>query len=304
MVTARHVGTNGGSGGMRFWQSLSFTGAEDLVRLGTTAEEVGFTGVAFADHLVTPEQIDSPYPYTEDGKVWWDPKTHWPDPWMVAAVVASHTTTLQFVTSVFVLPMHELFGVAKSVSTAAYLSDNRVTLGVGVGWMKEEFVLTGQDFHTRGRRADEMLDVIASLCAGGSVTHHGEFYSFDAVVMEPVPSARIPVFVGGESDAALSRAARHDGWFGGGPYLPEQVPPLLRRLEAYLAQENRGHEPYRVMIGLATPPDADTFLRLADEGVTDFISLPWYYSIGPDATLPVKLDSMKRFSEEFIERLS
>jgi hypothetical protein len=82
------------------------------------------------------------------------------------------------------------------------------------------------------------------------------------------------------------------------------VPPLLRRLEAYLAQENRGHEPYRVMIGLATPPDADTFLRLADEGVTDFISLPWYYSIGPDATLPVKLDSMKRFSEEFIERLS
>ena len=192
---------------MRFWQSLSFTGAEDLVTLGTKAEEVGFTGVAFADHLVTPERIDSPYPYTEDGKIWWDPKTHWPDPWIVAAVVASHTTTLEFITSIYVLPMHELFGVAKSVSTAAFLSDNRVTLGIGVGWMKEEFVLTGQDFHTRGRRADEMLEVIAALCAGGPVAHSGEFYSFDTLTMEPVPSSRVPVFVGGESDAAPFRGS-------------------------------------------------------------------------------------------------
>jgi probable F420-dependent oxidoreductase len=285
---------------MRFWQSLSFTGAEDLVTLGTKAEEVGFTGVAFADHLVTPEQIDSPYPYTEDGKIWWDPKTHWPDPWMVAAVVASHTTTLEFITSIYVLPMHELFGVAKSVSTAAFLSDNRVTLGIGVGWMKEEFVLTGQDFHTRGRRADEMLEVITALCAGGPVAHAGEFYSFDTLTMEPAPSARIPVFVGGESDAALARAARHDGWFGGGPYLPDQVPPLLRRLERHRADVDGAADPCRVMVGLATPPDTDTFKRLADEGVTDFIALPWYYSIGPDVSLQTKLDTMARFSDEFI----
>jgi alkanesulfonate monooxygenase SsuD/methylene tetrahydromethanopterin reductase-like flavin-dependent oxidoreductase (luciferase family) len=173
-------------------------------------------------------------------------------------------------------------------------------LGIGVGWMKEEFLVTGQNFHNRGRRTDEMLEVLAALFAGGPVEHHGEFYSFDTLNMEPVPSARVRVLVGGESENAFARAARNDGWFGGGPYQPEKVSELLKRLAQHRARAEPTGDDYRVMLGLASPPDVDTFRRLADEGVTDFVSLPWYYSIGPDVDLQTKLDSMARFAEEFI----
>lgn len=285
---------------MNFWQSLSFTDTDTLVPLSVAAEEAGFTGVLVADHLVTPETITSRYPYTEDGVIWWDPATHWPDPWVVIGVMASHTTRLQFMTSVYVLPMHELFGAAKGITTAAYLADDRVTLAVGVGWMKDEFLLTDQDFHTRGRRTDEMLEVIAKLSTGKPVAHHGDHYSFDTLTMLPAPSKPVPVLIGGESEAAFARAVRHDGWFGGGPFPPEAIPALLEKLRLHRTEAGKAADPFRVMVGLAAAPDRDLYRRLADEGVTDVPVLPWYYSVGPDATLRQKLDAIARFGEEFI----
>jgi probable F420-dependent oxidoreductase len=286
---------------MEFWQALSFTETEQLIGISQAAEQAGFTGVAFADHLVTPETITSRYPYTADGKVWWDPAVHWPEPWMMSAVVASHTTTLRFITSIYVLPMHELFGAAKAISTAAFLSGNRVTLGVGAGWMKDEFLLTGQDFHTRGRRTDEMLAVLAKLFAGGPVEHHGEFFSFPLLTMAPAPSKPVPVYIGGESPAALKRAARHQGWFAGGPYEPDEVLAHLHRLQGYRREAGTHQEPFGVLTGLKTPPDLDTFKRLRDEGVTAIINVPWYYSEGPTSSLDHKRDTLNRFAEQFIE---
>lgn len=288
---------------MNFWQALSFTGTDTLVPLSKQAEDVGFTGVMVADHLVTPETITSRYPYTEDGVIWWDPATHWPDPWVAIGAMATHTTTLEFMTSIYVLPMHELYGAAKGLSTAAFLAGGRVTLAIGVGWMEQEFALTGQDFHTRGRRTDEMLEVMAKLCTGQPAEHHGEFFDFDTMTMLPAPSEPIRVLVGGESQAAFARAARHDGWFGGGPFPPDAVPPLLRQLERHRAESGRAGDPFRVMVGLAAAPDLDLYRRLADEGVTDVPVLPWYYSVGPEVTLSQKLDAMARFADEFIEPL-
>jgi probable F420-dependent oxidoreductase len=285
---------------VEFWQSLAFTETEQLIELAQAAEAVGFTGVGFADHLVTPATITSRYPYTEDGTVWWDPAAHFPEPWMIAAVVASHTSTLRFVSTIYVLPMHELFGAAKSISTAAFLSDNRVILGIGAGWMKDEFLLTGQDFHTRGRRTDEMLAVLAKLFAGGEVEHRGEFYSFPPLTMAPAPTRPVPVYVGGESPAAFSRAARHQGWFGGGPYHPDEVPPLLRRLETHRREAGSDRRPFGVIVGLKTPPDLDVFKRLRDEGVTGIVNIPWYYSEGPTSTVAHKRETLERFAERYI----
>ena len=289
---------------MNFWQSLSFTGSEDLVVLAKKAEESGFTGVSISDHLVTPMEIKSPYPYTPDGKVWWDPATHWPDPWIIASVMASHTTTLQFLTQIYVLPMHEFYGAAKGITTAAYMSNNRINLGVGVGWMKDEFDLTGQDFSTRGRRTDEMLELLEKLSTGGPIEHKGEFYSFDALTMEPHPSEKVPVLIGGESPIALARAARHDGWIGGGPYTPEHVEPLLETVHAAFAAAGRERGTYRIGVGIAAPPSLDLYKHLSDLGITEFGALPWYYSMGPDTPLQAKLDAMAQFGEEFIEPLS
>jgi probable F420-dependent oxidoreductase len=289
---------------MDFWQALSFTETDQLIEIAQIAEAVGFAGVAFADHLVTPETITSPYPYTEDGKIWWDPAVDFPDPWMMSAVVASHTTTLKFISSIFVLPMHELFGAAKSISTAAFLSNNRIILGVGAGWMKDEFLLTGQDFHTRGRRTDEMLAVLAKLFAGGPVEHQGEFYSFPPVTMAPAPTEPVSVYVGGESPAALRRAARHQGWFAGGPYHPDDVPLLLRRLEAHRREAGTDDRPFGVIVGLKTPPDVDVFRRLGDEGVTAVVNIPWYYSEGPTSSVAHKRETLERFAERYISVLA
>ncbi len=289
---------------MEFWQAVSFTETEQLIDIAKIAEEVGFAGLGIAEHLVTPQHITSRYPYTEDGAVWWDPAVHWPEPWAIASVLASHTERLRFVTNVFVLPVHDLFSAAKSISTAAYLSGNRVILGTAVGWMKDEFLLTGQDFHTRGRRMDEMLDILQRLFAGGMVEHHGEFFDFPAVQMSPAPTEPVPVLIGGDSEAALQRAARWDGWFGGGPYHPDQVGPYLRRLDAMRAANGMAHKPFTTICGLSVPPDVDTFKRLRADGLDGICNVPWYYQGTPNSTIEYKRETLERFAEQFIVPLA
>ena len=118
------------------------------------SRELGFRAVATGDHFVTPARIDSPYPYTKDRVPWVRPEAPTPDPMVLAGVVAQATRRLRLFVTSYVLPMRDPFAAAKAISSAAVLSDNRLVLGVGIGWMREEFALVGQDFATRGRRCD------------------------------------------------------------------------------------------------------------------------------------------------------
>ena len=118
---------------MKFWQSIAFAETDQLHGICALAEELGFEGVALAEHLVTPQTINSPYPYTPDGSVWWDPTTHWFDNFVLAGALAARTSRIKFVNSVVILPLRDPATAAKAVATAAYLSDNRIVLGVGVG---------------------------------------------------------------------------------------------------------------------------------------------------------------------------
>ena len=285
---------------MDFWQAISFTETDQLIEIAKIAEEVGFAGLGISEHLVTPGTIQSRYPYTPDGAVWWDPTVAWPEPWALASVLASHTRRLRFVTNVYVLPMHDLFSAAKAVSTAACLSGNRVILGAAAGWMEDEFLLTRQDFHTRGRRMDEMLTVMAKLFAGGMVEHRGQFFDFPPVQMSPAPTQRVPVFIGGDSEPALRRAARHDGWVAGGPYEPDHVLELLARLTALRRQFGTADRAYDVIVGLSVPPDLDTFKHLGDAGVTGITNVPWYYQGTPTSSIEHKRATLERFAEQFI----
>jgi probable F420-dependent oxidoreductase len=284
---------------VEFWQAISFAETDQLIDIAKIAEEVGFAGLGISEHLVTPAKITSKYPYTEDGTISWDPNLPRPEPWALASVLASHTQRLKFVTSVYVLPMHDLFSAAKAVSTAAYLSGNRVILGAGAGWMADEFELTGQDFHTRGRRMDEMLTVLAKLFAGGMVDHHGDFFDFPPVQMSPVPSEPVPVYIGGDSAPALRRAARHDGWVGSGPYQPDDVLALLQQVNHFRHVAGTDDRHFGVIVGLAGPPDLDTFKRLGDAGVTGIANIPWYYQT-PTSSIAFKRETLERFAEQFI----
>lgn len=260
---------------MQVFQVLSRTPTVELPELARQVESLGFDGIALSDHLVRPRHTASRYPYSPDGRMEAGPATAYPDCWVTIAALAQTTRRVRFLSSVYVLPMRDPFTVAKAVSTAAVLSGERVMLGVGAGWMEEEFVLTGQRFDARGRRSDEMLEVIAKLFSGEMVEHRGEFYDFAPLQMQPVPATRPPVLVGGHSEAALRRAARNDGWIGVHYDLPEAL-ERLERMRSLRRVLGRSEAPFSIALALMRPPDADARRRLEDAGMTILLHpAPW-----------------------------
>ena len=260
---------------MKFCQGMIGARPEHWPRLAVAAEAAGFDSVAVSDHVVYPSYLSSKYPYTPDGTPLFSPDEDWPDPWVVIGAMSSVTTTLRFLTNVFVLPLRNPFVVAKAVGTAAYLSNNRVGLGIGAGWMAEEFDLLEQPFARRGRRMDEMVDVLRALWAGGMVEHHGEFYDFEPVEMRPAPSAPVPIYVGGHSDKAFQRAARlGDGWLG----VHYPVDELLRYCETlHHAREDAGtaDRPFEIIASPLAAPTADLCEQLESVGVTTILTSAW-----------------------------
>jgi probable F420-dependent oxidoreductase len=260
---------------MQVFQSLSRTPTAELPALARHVEALGFAGVSISDHLVRPGNLASRYPYSSDGKMEAGTATPYPDCWVTIAALAQGTARLRFLSSVFVLPMRDPFTVAKAVSTAAVLSGERLMLGVGVGWMAEEFALTGQRFDARGRRSDEMLEVIEKLFSGEMVEHHGEFYDFAPLQMQPVPRRLPPVLVGGHSDSALRRAARHDGWIGVHYALTEAL-AHLERMRRVRRESGRMGGHFEIALALQDPPDQDARRRLEDAGMTILLHpAPW-----------------------------
>ena len=178
---------------MKFWQSLSFTEPDQLIELAKIGEEVGFHGVMLSDHLFFPETVTSSYPYSADGAPVFSPDTPFPDPFVTIGAMAAATTTLQFSLLVYILPLRNPFEVAKATSTLAVLSGDRFAMGCGAGWMKEEFEQLGIDFHTRGKRLDEMIEVLRTLWKGGMQSHRGRFFDFEPMQMSPAPQRQVPI---------------------------------------------------------------------------------------------------------------
>jgi probable F420-dependent oxidoreductase len=287
---------------MEFWQAISYAPPEQLLGIARAAEACGFTGLAIPDHVVTPTRVDSRYPYAADGEISWDPAAPYPEPWILASVLAQATRRLRFMTYVYVLPLREPFSVAKSVSTAAIWSGGRVVLGVGAGWMEDEFRALGRPFRDRGRRMDDMLVVIRKLLGGGVVEHHSAFHDFAPLQLAPVPAKRVPIWVGGHSDAALRRAAQADGWLGVN-YDEGEVAPILARLERFRAELGRGRKPFAATLAPNAPPTPALCRRLADLGVTGIVIPAWLARGEEPSTLEHKAATMRRVAEEVIARM-
>jgi probable F420-dependent oxidoreductase len=284
---------------LKFCFATTWSDPTQFVAMARAADECGWWAAACSEHVVNPEHIRSPYPYTETGERRWEPFSPWPDPWVSIAAMAAVTERLRFFTNVYVLPLRTPFVVAKTVGTAAVLSGNRVALGVGMGWMEDEFDLLEQPFRRRGRRGDEMLDVIAKLWAGGWVEHHGEFYEFDRLEMSPAPTERVPVYVGGLSDAALRRAARHDGWISD-LQTTEELGAVAATLRRYREELGREDEPFAVIGSASDAFDVDGYRRMEEVGVTHLLTMPWVFYSGFTSDLGEKLDGIRRFADDVI----
>ncbi len=283
---------------MRFWQGMGYTPLDELEPLALHAEALGFHGITLGDHWVTPETQVDRYDIAKDGKTPWEHDVPWPDPWVQFAALARATSTLHFMTTVYILPLRDAFTAAKAISTAAVSSGGRVHLGIGVGWQKLEFGLSGQPFHRRGQHVDEQLEVLRKLWTGEMVEHSGEFYRFPRLRMLPAPPSRIPIYVGGTSDAAFRRAARHDGWEGA-VYPWEEIEDYVKRAKAARLELAGTLDGFHMVVG-CTEPTPERLATLREWGVTDYLKPPWTQGLqATRTTLAYKRDEMSRFVETY-----
>jgi len=287
---------------MDFLIAVAYSEPEHLCDIARAAESAGFGGIVISDHVIQPGKLETPYPYTEDGRPRWPPGTPWPDPLVAVGAMAAVTERLRFLTSVLVLPLRHPVLAAKSVATAAVLSGDRLTLGVGAGWMREEFAALGQSFETRGRRLAEAIEILRALLAGGLVEHHGEFYDFDPIEMHPVPETRVPIYGGGVSDAALRRAATLcDGW-ASEIQTRDELDDILGQLRAYRERSSRADEPFGICAALRDVIDLDGYRAMEERGVTELITVPWLFYGDQAQSCRAKCDGIRRFGEEVLGR--
>ncbi len=231
---------------------------EALEALVTRGEALGFASVMIADHLVFPVEIKSRYPYTVSGV--FPGQGDALDQLSLMAFVAAKTSTLRLVTSVMIVPYRNPVVTAKALATIDVLSRGRVTVGVGVGWLREEFAALGSPaFDRRGAATDEYLQIFKTLWTQSPASFSGQFYRFDSIrfLPQPIQKPHPPIWVGGHSKAALRRVARlGDGWHPVGANAAVPLPPAeLKTLldELHRLTEEAGRDPKSLTVCYKAP---------------------------------------------------
>jgi probable F420-dependent oxidoreductase len=285
---------------MNFWQAITWSETDQLVEIARFAEELGFHGLMGGDHAVYPESIAPDYPYSADGMPPMEPTDEYPDTTAIFAAMAAVTTRLRFTCGVYVLPLRNPHEVARATATLAVLSDNRFVLGIGIGWMKEEFDIYGVDFRRRGKITDETIEVLHKLWSGEMVEHHGEHFDFPRVILSPAPTTPPPIYVGGSSEVALKRTARiGDGYIGAGT-LPADVAPLLTRLQELRCEYGRDNEPFEAMLGISAEPSRALYEDLAADGLDSTVAPPFAFALGKRSSLDDKKRLMERYANDIM----
>lgn len=271
--------------GLAFASSIAIDGA-DALEVCRVAEEAGFESVWGGEHVVMPSTITSRYPYTADGQVPAQPDTPIPDPLVWLAFAAAATTRVRLGTCILIVPQRNPLVLAKELATLDRLSGGRVELGLGVGWLREEFEALGVPWERRGARNDEYVAAMRALWHGPHAEFHGEFVDFERASVNPKPvHGRVPITVGGHSRAAAERAGRlGDGFFPGKGDIAE-LADIVRQTAA---DAGRDPESIEITFGdeavLGDDP-VGAVERLADAGVDRVIVPSFLFLADPESAL-------------------
>jgi probable F420-dependent oxidoreductase len=230
--------------GIAFANILTFAEEPGLSQLARTAEQAGFESLWTVEHVVYPDDYGSAYPYDSSGKMAMTPDTSLPDPLVWLTWVGAVTETIRLATGILILPQRNPVVLAKEVATIDHLTGGRVELGIGVGWLREEFDALGIPFERRGARTDEYIEAMRALWDADHTEYHGDFVDFAGVSVNPKPAnGRVPITVGGHSRAAAERAGRlGDGFFPGKGDIAE-LGDIVRQTAA-----DCGRDPERIEI--------------------------------------------------------
>jgi len=251
--------------GLRYCNTGRYVDPKEAVALAQAAEASGFESLWTAEHTVVPAGYASPYPYDPSGKMAGGrDDMPLPDPLIWMAFVAAATTRINLATGILILPQHNPVLAAKQISTLDHLSRGRVLLGVGAGWLREEFAALGVPFAERGARTDEYIAAMRVLWSADKATFNGRFVAFEDVYCRPRPTrSSVPIIIGGHSEAAARRAGRlGDGFF------PARGAPADLIAVARRAAEAAGRDPDRLEITASLPEDLSELDQLRRIGVT------------------------------------
>lgn len=240
-----------------------------VIEIARRAEESGFESVWTFEHVMVPEQYSSRYPYHGSGKMGGTAETPFLDPLITLAHVAAATTTLRLGTGINILPQTNPLLLAKQAATLDVLSGGRLSLGLGIGWLREEFAAMGAPFERRGARFDEYVAAMKKVWTGDLVEHAGEFVQWSGFKSYPLPAQRphMPIIIGGTSDRALLRVVEHgDGWFAPNKDAAE-LAPMLQRLRALARQHGRDPASIEITAMWTYVRDPDGLSRYAELGV-------------------------------------
>ena len=259
---------------MKFGIIFANTGAavspDGAVTLAQIAEDNGFESLWTVEHVVVPAGYESPYPYSPTGKMPGPEESPIPDPLIWLAWVGAATKTIRLATGILILPQRNPLVLAKETATLDVLSGGRVTLGVGVGWLREEFDALGIPWEHRGARTDEYVEALRVAWTEAEPTYSGKFVSFEKAKSYPKPAnGTIPIAIGGHTDAAARRAGRLGDEFFPGVAAPDKLGGLVATMREAATEAGRDADTIEVTAGGAM--DLDGVKRMADLGVTRLV---------------------------------
>ena len=284
--------------GLRYASLGRYSNGPAAVEVAQAAEAAGFDSIWTVEHVVVPHGYQSRYPYSPSGRMGSGLEDYpIPDPLIWLAYIASATRTIKLGTAILILPQRNPVVTAKAVATLDHLAGGgRVLLGIGVGWLAEEFAALGLPFEDRGPRTDEYVAAMRALWSQDCASYKGRFVSFDKVFCRPLPQERrIPIIVGGDTVAAARRAGRlGDGYF------PARNPPPRRSRRCAVPRRPPAAIPHRSRSPWPRRPSRQEIEALAKQGVTR-VAVP----ISAAAGLPAQLktpDDVLRYGKDMIAR--
>ena len=289
---------------MRFSYAEAMTDPSNYLPLARAAEAAGYDAYVVPDNLGYPGKSDARYPYSASGDNAFLEDKPFIDPFTLIPAMAAVTERLRFHTLVVKLPIRLPYLVAKQATSIAVLSKGRFGFGVGLSPWPEDFRVCGQDWESRCKRMDEMIEIVRGFARGGFYEFHGEYYDIQPMKMCPVPTEPIPILIGGHSGAALRRAARlGDGWMHAGGD-PGELAGLLEQLKTLRKEYGRDHLPFEVHVVSPDARDPDGLKRLEDMGVTDVIvGFRKAFQKGPDTQpLEQKIAALEDFANRVIAK--
>ena len=289
---------------MRFTFTESMCDPKQYCTLAVEAEQAGYDSFAVPESILYPQEADSKYPYTADGDREFLDGKPFIEPFVLMGALGAVTERLRFATFVIKLPMRHPVLAAKQATSVAVMTDNRLALGVGLSPWPEDFAALDVPWERRGKRLDEAIEILRGLETGEYFGFHGEVFDLDPIKLCPAPTERIPILIGGHSEAALRRAARTgDGWMHGGGGEASDFEAAIARIQELRREAGREREPFEIHVISTEAYTPDGVKRLEDLGVTDAI-IGFRNAYGPD-TMPLqaKIDALKGFADSVIAKV-